>query len=85
MKVENIRFEGLSEFLPSLRFFLDSILYLTTVNLTGYVQAFISYLASKNGLEFKELFKREPKMKTLLDGGGTLVKQNNIVAAIFRS
>ena len=82
MKVENIRFEGLSEFLPSPKVFLDSILYLTTVNLTGYVQAFISYLASINGLEFKELFKREPKMKTLLDGGGTLVKQNNIVAAV---
>ena len=82
MKMETIGLEGSNEYLPSPKVFLSSILSLITVNLIGYAQAIISYLAARNDLKFKDLFKSEPRIKSLFDGGTALIEQNNVIAGI---
>ena len=80
--VRFLKFDDPLSWLPTPKTFLTSLMYLTTLNLTGYVQATISFLAAKNGLKFEDLFDQEPDPDIPLNVGSHIVKQKNIVAGL---
>ena len=83
--IDNVRFLKFNEqlsWLPKPKTFLASLMYLTTLNLTGFVQATISFLAAKNSLKFEDLFDQEPDPDIPLNVGSHIMKQNNIIAGL---